>query len=118
VQQDNASTQLDQPEQAQRLAGRFPKLGWVRPLNRRARLVNPLRTEPWLRGRDYYGARDQAAYSTDVLFADRPAPAGLDPRWLDHAALPFAAQDILTFRGRRLHPRCDGEVLTDGKKGR
>jgi hypothetical protein len=37
---------------------------------------------------------------------------------LDHAALHFSASDILTFLGRRLHPRFDGEVLTDCKKDR
>ena len=29
-----------------------------------------------------------------------------------------SAQDVLPFLGRRLHPRCDGEVLTDCKKDR
>src|SRR4051812_17553859 len=40
------------------------------------------------------------------------------PRLLDHACINFQAQDILTFLGRRLHPRFDGEVLTDCKKDR
>jgi hypothetical protein len=118
VQHDNAFTQLDQPEQAQRLAERFPKLPWVKVLNRWARLVNPLLKQPWLRGQSYYWVLDQAEYSTDLLFTDRPALAGLYARLLEHAALHFSAQDILTFLGRRLHPRFDGEVLTDCKKDR
>src|SRR5581483_385283 len=61
---------------------------------------------------------DQAEYSTDVLFKGRQALAGLYPRLLDHAALNFSAQDILGFLGRRLHPRFDGEVLTECKKDR
>ncbi len=44
--------------------------------------------------------------------------AELYPRLLDHACLPFGAQDILTFLGRRLHPCFDGEVLTDCKTDR
>jgi len=118
VQQDNAFTQLDRPEQAQRLADRFPNLSWVKQLSRWARLVNPLLSQPWLRRQSYYWVLDQAEYSTDLLFADRHALAGLYPRLLDHAALHFSAQDILTFLGRRLHPRFDGEVLTDCKKDR
>jgi hypothetical protein len=118
VQHDNAFTHLDQPEQAQRLADRFPHLPWVKQLTRWARLVNPLLHQPWLRGSGYYWVLDQAEYSTDLLFTDRAALAGLYPRLLDHAALHFAAQDILTFLGRRLHPRFDGEVLTDCKKDR
>jgi hypothetical protein len=46
----------------------------------------------------------EAEYSTDLLFADRTARADLYSHLLDHAALHFSAQDILTFRGRRLHP--------------
>jgi hypothetical protein len=50
VQHDNAFSQLDRPEQAQRLADRFPKLRWVKQLDRWARLVNPLLVQPGLRG--------------------------------------------------------------------
>jgi len=118
VQHDNAFTQLDDPAQAQSLADRFPRLGWVKILDGWARQVNPLLSEPWLKGQGYYWVIDQAEYSTDVLFKGRPALADLYPRLLDHACLNFSAQDILTFLGRRLHPRFDGEVLTDCKKDR
>ena len=118
VQHDNAFTQLDDPARAQALADRFPRLNWVQILDGWARQVNPLLREPWLRGRGYYWVIDQAEYSTDVLFKDRLALADLYPRLLDHACLNFSAQDILTFLGRRLHPRFDGEVLTDCKKDR
>jgi hypothetical protein len=105
VQQHNAFTQLDDPVQAQALADRFPRLGWVQILDRWAREVNPLLGETWLQGRGYYGVIDQAADSTAVLFPDRPTLAELYPRLLDHACLHFSAQDIRTFLGRRLHPR-------------
>jgi hypothetical protein len=118
VQHDNAFTQLDDPATAQALADRFPRLDWVKILDGWARQVNPLLRAPWLRGQGYYWVIDQAEYSTDVLFQDRPALAGLYPRLLDHACLHFSAQDILSFLGRRLHPRFDGEVLTDCKKDR
>jgi hypothetical protein len=118
VQQDNAFTQLDDPTKARSLAERFPRLGWVPILDRWAREVNPLLGEPWLRGQGYYWVIDQAEYSTDVLFRDRQALADLYPQLLDHACLNFSAQDILAFLGRRLHPRFDGEVLTDCKKDR
>jgi hypothetical protein len=118
VQHDNALTQLDDPAQAQALADGFPRLDWVKILDGWARQVNPLLGEPWLKGQSYYWVIDQAEYSTDVLFHDRPALSDLYPRLLDHACLHFSAQDILTFLGRRLHPRFDGEVLTDCKKDR
>src|SRR3954451_12570482 len=118
VQHDNAFTQLDDPTRAQSLADRFPRLDWVRILDGWARQVNPLLGEPWLRGPGYYWVIDQAEYSTDLLFRSRQDLAELYPRLLDHACLHFSAQDILTFLGRRLHPRFDGEVLTDCKKDR
>jgi len=118
VQQDNAFTQLDDPTKAQSLTERFPRLDWVKILDGWVRQVNPLLGEAWLQGQSYYWVIDQAEYSTDVLFKDRQALADLYPRLLDHACLHFSAQDILTFLGRRLHPRFDGEVLTDCKKDR
>jgi hypothetical protein len=118
VQHDNAFTQLDDPAKAQPLADRFSRLDWVTILDGWARAVNPLLGEAWLAGQGYYWVIDQAEYSTDVLFKDRQALADLYPKLLDHACLHFSAQDILTFLGRRLHPRFDGEVLTDCKKDR
>jgi hypothetical protein len=118
VQQDNAFTQLDDPAATQRLADRFVQLSWPSILDRLAKQVNPLLDQPWLGGRGYYWVIDQAEYSTDVLFRSRNDLAALYPHLLDHAALQFSAQDILTFLGRRLHPCFDGEVLTDCKKDR
>jgi hypothetical protein len=118
VQHDNAFTQLDDPIKAQSLADHFPRLGWVQILDRWARQVNPLLDEAWLQGQGYYWVLDQAEYSTDVLFRSRQDLAELYPHLLDRACLHFSAQDILTFLGRRLHPRFDGEVLTDCKKDR
>ncbi len=65
-----------------------------------------------------YWVVDQAEFSTDLFFTSREALAGLYPRLLDHAAVNFSAKDILTFLGRRFHPRFDGEVLTHCQKGR
>jgi len=118
VQEDNAFTQLDQPQQAQRLADRFPRLKWVDILDRWAKRFNPLLEQPWLGQRGYYWVIDQAEYSTDVLFRSRDDLAGLYPHLLEHATLQFSAADILSFLGRRSHPRFDGEVLTDCKKDR
>jgi hypothetical protein len=118
VQCDNAFTHLDDATAAQRLADRFPKLRWVKTLNRWASYVNPLLGQSWLGDADYYWVIDQAEYSTDVLFHNRAILAELYPRLLDHALLKFSAQDILAFLGRRLHANFDGEVLTDCKKNR
>jgi hypothetical protein len=118
VQQDNAFSHLEDPNQAQRLADRFPKLAWVKILQRWARRFNPLLSQRWLGGGRFYWVLDQAEYSTDLLFASPQTLAQLYPRLLEHALLHFAADDILTFLGRRLHPSFDGEVLTTCKTDR
>lgn len=119
VQYDNCFTQLDDPEAAQRQADRFFSLAWKSRLHRWAKQVNPLLREvPWLRGLEYRWVIDQFEYSTDVLFRSRQRLAELYPRLLDHAAVHFSAQDILTFLGRKLHGNFQGEVLTHAQKDR
>src|SRR6516225_220597 len=118
VQQDNAFTEIDDVARAQRLANRFPHLPWVTVLNRWAKQFQCLLGQRWLGQRDYYWVIDQAEFSTDLLFKDRAALARLYPELLHHALRNFSAEDILTFLGRRLHARFDGEVLTDCKKDR
>jgi hypothetical protein len=118
-QQDNAFLALDDPQHAQQLADRFPRLDWVQQLTRWARQVNPLLCRGgWLSAMNYRWVADQAEYATDVLFTSRAALKELYPRLLDHAAVNFSAQDILTFLGRKLHGNFQGEVLTDCKKDR
>ena len=116
--QDNAFTALEDSEAAQKLADSFVNLDWKKILDRLARQVNPLLFKRWFRGLSYYWVVDQAEYATDLIFTGREALAGLYPRLLDHAAVNFSAKDILTFLGRRFHPRFDGEVLTSCQKGR
>ena len=118
TQQDNAFTALDDPQAAQKLADSFVDQNWRKILNRLVRQVNPLMRQPWFRSLSYYWVVDQAEFSTDLIFTSREALAGLYPRLLDHAAVNFSAKDILTFLGRRFHPRFDGEVLTHCQKGR
>jgi len=116
--QDNAFTSLDDPKAAQKLADSFAQQNWRKILDRLTRQINPLMRQPWFRGLSYYWVIDQAEFSTDLIFTSREALSGLYPRMLDHSAVNFSAKDILTFLGRRYHPRIDGEVLTHCQKGR
>jgi hypothetical protein len=118
VQTDNAFTQLDDPAQAQQLADGFSQLDWVTILDRWLRPVQPLLGQTWLGDRAYRWVINQAEFSTDLLFRSRQALHDLYRPLLDHATLNFSAEDVLSFFGRRLHPRFDGEVLSDCKKAR
>jgi hypothetical protein len=116
--QDNAFTAWDDPRAAQELADSFVGQDWRRILNRLVRRVHPLMQQRWFRSLSYSWVVDQAEFATDLIFTSREALAGLYPRLLEHAAINFSAPDILTFLGRRLHPRFDGEVLTHCQKDR
>jgi hypothetical protein len=118
AQQDNAFTAWDDPQATQELADRFGDQNWPKILHRLVRQVNPLMRQRWFRSLSYYWVVDQAEFSTDVIFTGREALAGLYPRLLDHAAVNFSAKDILTFLGRRFHPRFEGEVTTRCEKDR
>jgi hypothetical protein len=117
VQEDNVFTELHDPAAAQRLADHFERENWPRRLRKLARRVLPLMSDV-LRPFAYYWVVDQAEYATDLIFTDRPTLASLYPHLLHHAVLHFAAKDILTFLGRRLHPLFDGEVLTECRRDR
>jgi hypothetical protein len=111
VQQHNAFTQLDDPDQVQRIADRFAKLDWPKILDRWARQVNPLLDE-LLEGYSVGWVVDQAEYATDLLFQSRAALAGLYRALLDYAVRTFTPKDILSFLGRKWDRRFDGEVHT------
>src|SRR5262249_2897359 len=112
VQRDHCFTQADDLALAQRLADRFPRLPLVSLLGRWLGRVNPLLGQGWLQGQSYRWVIDQSEYSTDVLFRQPEDLAGLYARLREHATVHFTPQDVMTFRGRRLHPRFEGEVQT------
>jgi hypothetical protein len=87
----------------------------VKLLDRWARRVNPLLRD-WLAGQNYYWALDQVEYSTDVLFAERAALERLRPRLYEHAALCFAAPQLMTFLGRKYRETFQGEVKTQWRR--
>jgi len=118
VQADNAFVDIDGFDKAQEIADQFSKLDWVKILDRFVKRVNPLLKQPWLGQRSYYWVIDQAEFSTDLLFRSKAELAKIYPQLLEHALLNLSAEDVLKFLGRRLHPRFEGEVLTDLKKGR
>jgi hypothetical protein len=118
VQADNAFVDIDGFDKAQEIADQFSKLDWVKILDRFVKRVNPLLKQPWLGKRSYYWVIDQAEFSTDLLFRSKAELAKIYPQLLEHALVNLSAEDVLKFLGRKLHPRFEGEVLTDLKKGR
>lgn len=113
-QADNAFTWVSDIERAQRFADRFANLKWPRIFGAIARRVNPLLAD-LLQGFEYYWVTDQAEFATDVMFENLAALQSVYPKLLQHSTLCFSAEDVLTFLGRKPHPRFAGEILNDCK---
>ena len=111
---DNAFLSIARPERADRLAREFPRLDWPKVLGRFACRFNPLLRD-LLYPMTYYWVTDQAEYATDVMFRSRADLQALYPSLLRHATLVYRAEDIMTFLGRKLDPRFQGEIVSDLK---
>ncbi len=114
---DNAFVQLADPQQAQRVAGRFAKLPWPKILEAYARRVNPLLKKE-LKGLSHYWVIDQAEFATDLVFISKSALAGLFQRLLEFAVLTFSPKKVFHYLGRKWHEKFDGEVQTHYKSVR
>jgi len=85
-QHDNAFVQLDDADQAQKLADRFPHLSWPRVLERWAHRVNTLLTsQPWLKRLSYYSRHRPGRVQHRPALSQpgrtgRPVPASAGPR--------------------------------------
>jgi hypothetical protein len=113
----NAFLWISDCQVAQKFADRMENTNWPRVFSAIARRVNPLLKDV-LAGMEYYWVMDQIEYATDVMFRDAESLKTPYEQLLKHATLCFSAEDILTFLGRKMHGRFEGEVLTDMKKKR
>jgi hypothetical protein len=114
-QRDNAFLSLADPAKAQQLADRLLRKKWPPFLNALAKRCNPLLGN-LCKGLSYQWVIDQAEFALDLLFRNRDALASLYPRLLQHAALAFSGEDILSYFGRKRPSACVDEVLIDLKK--
>jgi hypothetical protein len=113
---DNAFLWIGDPQRAQRFSNRFAKNNWLRILDVFAKRFNPL-LKDLFKSMGYYWIVEQAEFATDVMFTDRATLKPLYQELLNHATLCFSAEDVLSFLGRKLHGRLEGEVL-NGYKNR
>jgi hypothetical protein len=112
---ENAFLWIDHPKRAQRFSDKLAKQNWPRILDVFARRFNPLLSD-LLHPMRYYWIVEQAEYATDVMFTNPSTLKPLYQELLKHATLCFSAEDVLTFLGRKLHGRFEGEVLNQYRK--
>jgi hypothetical protein len=109
---DNVFLWVEDFPRAQTFADRFVLGDWVQTLQRYARRVNPLLAD-LLHPLPYYWVSAQVEYATDLVFKSPQALRDLAPRLLEHSTCCFTPQDVMTFLGRKLHGKFEGEVVTD-----
>jgi len=109
---ENAFLHIEDLPRAQAFADRFSSLNWSAVLTRYARRVNPL-MRSIVRGQSYYWVATQSEYSTDILFKNHSALKELYPRLLSHSTTCFGAREVMSFLGRKLHGKVEGEIITD-----
>ena len=108
---------LSDVERSQELADSFERVDWIHVLGRHALRVNPLlRQGEVLDPMQYYWVTAQSEYSTDILFRKRADLEELMPRLCQYGALYFSASDVMSFLGRKLTGRFQGEVVTDQRE--
>lgn len=112
---ENAFLWIDHPKRAQRFSDKLATQNWPRILDVFARRLNPLLSD-LLHPMRYYWIVEQAEYATDVMFTNPSTLKPLYQELLKHATLCFSAEDVLTFLGRKLHGRFEGEVLNQYRK--
>src|SRR5262249_61271867 len=76
----------------------------VNPLLRQGEVLDPM---------PYYWVTAQSEYSTDILFRKRADLEELMPRLCQYSTLYFNASDVMSFLGRKLAGRFQGEVVSD-----
>ena len=109
---DNTFLHLQDPAAVQTLCDDFAHREGARVLAAFVRKVNPklaLVEQAGFGG--YYWTIYQAESATDVMFKERASLLAVWP-----ALVAFAAEDILRFRGRKLHGNFKGEVHSDRKQ--
>lgn len=109
---DNVFVDVANLQRAQAFADRFSSVDWPALLDPYARQVNPLMGNI-LHEQSYYWVTSQSEYATDVLFKSRNALSELYPRFVSHSMQCFGAKDVMSFLGRKLHGKFEGEIITD-----
>ena len=109
---DNVFTHIEDIDRAQAFSDRFTSLDWPRILEAYARKVNPI-LDDLLEGHTHYWVVGQSEYATDVMFKKRAALKDLYPRLISHCLKCFGAREIMSFLGRKLHGKFQGELITD-----
>lgn len=109
TQVENAFVWIEDMARAQVLANRFARSSLHKRLSRLAGRVNP-HLQSLLEGLSYYWVTEQAEFATDIVFRTPSKLRCLYERLLEHAIRCFGPESVMTFLGRKLNGRFQGEL--------
>ena len=67
-------------------------------------------------GHGYFWTVFECEYATDIMFQTREDLANIFPSLVEKAFFTFKCDDIMSFFGRKLDPKFQGEVVSDARK--
>jgi len=114
---ENSFLYISDADKAQELADKYDSEKLCRMLDVFAAKHNPyLETITKTFNQGYFWCVDQCEYATDVMFKSREDLDDIYPSLVEHAFYSFKCEDVFSFMGRKLHPKFQGEIVSDYRK--
>lgn len=114
---NNSLTHIDNIERAQEISERLQNMNLQRKFDGIVSKYNNLlpRFESVF-SHGYFWTVFECEYATDIMFKTREALQNIFPSLVEKAFFTFKCEDIMSFFGRKLHPKFQGEVVSDARK--
>lgn len=114
---NNSLVDIDNIERAQEISDHLQNINIERRFDGLVKkYVNLLpRFEKYL-GHGYFWTVFECEYATDIMFSDRQDLENIFPSLVEKAFFTFKCDDIMSFFGRKLDWKFQGEVVSDSRK--
>ena len=114
---NNSLIDIENIERAQEISDYLQNMDLTRKFDGLVSKYNNLlpRFEKHL-GHGYFWTVFECEYATDIMFQTREDLANIFPSLVEKAFFTFKCDDIMSFFGRKLDPKFQGEVVSDARK--
>ncbi len=113
---NNSLVDIDDIERAQEISDHLQNMDLERKLDGIVSKYNNLlpRFEKYL-GHGYFWSMFECEYATDIMFKTREDLANIFPSLVEKSFFTFKCDDIMSFFGRKLDPKFQGEIVSDSR---
>lgn len=113
---NNSLVDIDNIERAQEISDHLQNMNLNRKFDGLVSKYNnllPRFEETFSHG--YFWTVFECEYATDIMFKTREKLENIFPSLVEKAFFTFKCNDIMSFFGRKLHPKFQGEVVSDAR---